>query len=164
MTTGIYFCLPSLLREVRTKPLFVMRLELRKVQRRGSTPGGYRRVDMVAGGDFEGGRLAGRVLEGGDDWKDIRSGGGGTLDARLMLKTTDDALIGMACGGLRNRPPDLLARMEKGEFVDPADAYFRVALHFETEARQYDWLNNVLAVGVGHRNPDGPVYSIFEIL
>jgi hypothetical protein len=35
---------------------------------------------------------------------------------------------------------------------------------FETAAATYDWLNRVLAVGIGHRRPDGPVYSVFEVL
>jgi hypothetical protein len=35
---------------------------------------------------------------------------------------------------------------------------------FETAAATYDWLNRFLAVGIGHRRPDGPVYSVFEVL
>ncbi len=27
-----------------------------------------------------------------------------------------------------------------------------------------DWLNRVVAIGVGHRRADGPIYSIFEVL
>ena len=34
----------------------------------------------------------------------------------------------------------------------------------ETAATTYDWLNRILAVGIGHRRPDGPVYSVFEVL
>ena len=29
---------------------------------------------------------------------------------------------------------------------------------------QYDWINRIIAIGTGHRLPDGPIYSIFEIL
>jgi hypothetical protein len=35
---------------------------------------------------------------------------------------------------------------------------------FETAAANYDWLNRIMAIGIGHRPPSGPVYSIFEIL
>jgi Protein of unknown function (DUF3237) len=35
---------------------------------------------------------------------------------------------------------------------------------FETSSAKYDWINRILAIGVGHRLPDGPVYSVFEIL
>jgi Protein of unknown function (DUF3237) len=35
---------------------------------------------------------------------------------------------------------------------------------FETANANYDWLNRVVAVGIGHRRADGPIYSIFEVL
>ena len=57
-----------------------------------------------------------------------------------------------------------MARLSKGEAVDPAEYYFRISPLFETAAPQYAWLNNLLAVGTGHRLPDGPVYSLFEVL
>ena len=81
-----------------------------------------------------------------------------------MLKTTDDALIAMTYRGVRQGPPEVIARLERGEVVDPASYYFRIAPVFETEASQYAWLNNIVAIGTGHRLADGPVYSIFEVL
>jgi Protein of unknown function (DUF3237) len=53
---------------------------------------------------------------------------------------------------------------DKGEPVDPGSYYFRMTPIFETAAPQYDWINRLIAVGVGHRLPDGPLYSIFEVL
>jgi hypothetical protein len=35
---------------------------------------------------------------------------------------------------------------------------------FETSSRKYDWMNRITAVGIGHRPPDGPLYSVFEVL
>jgi len=35
---------------------------------------------------------------------------------------------------------------------------------FETSSARYDWLNRVVALGIGHRRADGPVYSVFEVL
>ena len=39
---------------------------------------------------------------------------------------------------------------------------------FETSAPKYDlkydWINRVIAIGAGRRLPDGPIYSIFEVL
>ena len=40
----------------------------------------------------------------------------------------------------------------------------RIASFFETAAPKYDWLNRLLAVGIGHRTADGPIYSLFELL
>jgi hypothetical protein len=156
--------LPEALRTVRTRPLFVMRLDVRKLQVVGATPGGVRRIGVVPGGSFEGERLSGEVLDGGSDWQTVRSDGATTLNVRLVLKTKDDALIGMSYQGLRHGPPDVVARIEKGEAVDPASYYFRTNPMFETAAAKYDWINRVVAIGIGHRRADGPIYSVFEVL
>ena len=50
------------------------------------------------------------------------------------------------------------------EPVDPTSYYFRMNPMFETSSTRYDWMNRVIAVGTGVRLPDGPVYSIFEVL
>ena len=164
MSTSLTDDLPEVLKSVRTRPLFVMRLDVRKLQIVGATPGAFRRIGVVPGGSFEGERLAGEVLEGGSDWQTVRSDGATTLNVRLVLKTTDDALIGMTYQGLRHGPPDIVARLEKGEAVDPASYYFRTNPLFETAAAKYDWINRIVAVGIGHRRADGPIYSVFEVL
>jgi hypothetical protein len=156
--------LPETLKTVRTRPLFVMRLDVRKLQIVGATPGGQRRVGVVPGGSFEGELLSGTVLEGGSDWQQLRSDGAVTLNVRLVLKTSDDALIGMTYQGVRHGPPDIVARIEKGEVVDPATHYFRTNPLFETAAAKYDWLNRIVAIGIGHRRADGVTYSVFEVL
>jgi hypothetical protein len=156
--------LPEVLRNVRTRPLFVMHLNVRPLVVVGATPGANRRIGLVPGGSFEGERLSGQVLDGGSDWQAIRSDGGTTLDVRLELKTHDDAMIAMTYRGVRHGPADVISRMERGETVDPASYYFRITPMFETAAGAYDWLNRILAVGIGHRPPDGPVYSVFEVL
>jgi hypothetical protein len=122
--------LPEVLQSVRTRPLFVMRLKVRKLQIIGGTPGALRRVGVVYGGSFEGERLSGEVLDGGSDWQNVRNDGATTLNVRLMLKTRDDALIGMNYPGIRHGPADIIERIEKGEVVDPATHYFRIAPFF----------------------------------
>jgi hypothetical protein len=159
-----YDCLPEVLKNVRTRPLFVMHLQVRSLVMVGTTPGANRRIGPVAGGSFEGERLSGQVMDGGSDWQAVRADGSTTLDVRLVLQTKDDALIGMTYRGVRYGPADVIRRMEKGEAVDPATYYFRINPMFETASATYDWLNRVLAVGIGHRRPDGPVYSVFEVL
>jgi hypothetical protein len=57
-----------------------------------------------------------------------------------------------------------VARIDKGEAVDPASYYIRINALFETASSTYDWLNRILAIGVGHRRAEGVVYSLFEIL
>jgi Protein of unknown function (DUF3237) len=94
----------------------------------------------------------------------VRSDRATTLKVRLILKTRDDALIAMTYRGIRHGAPDIIERIESGEAVDPTAYYFRVAPFFETAATQYDWINRIVAIGIGHRRADGPVYSVFEVL
>jgi uncharacterized protein DUF3237 len=156
--------LPETLKSLRSQALFTMRLDVRGPLIVGATPGAYRRVGVVTGGSFEGARLSGQVLDGGSDWQTVRRDGATTLDVRLVLKTRDDALICMTYRGVRHGPPDVVARIEKGEVVDPTSYYFRINPLFETATAEYDWINRVVAVGIGHRRADGPIYSIFEVL
>jgi hypothetical protein len=45
-----------------------------------------------------------------------------------------------------------------------SENYFRLNPLFETANASYDWLNRIVAIGIGHRVADGPIYSIFEVL
>jgi hypothetical protein len=163
MSASLLDNLPEALASVRTRPLFVMRLSSR-IQLSGSKPGPARRIFAVTGGAFEGERLSGEVLDSGADWQTVRGDGGVTLDVRLVLKTNDEATIGMSYRGIRHGPPEVLARIDRGEEVHPVSYYFRMLSTFETAAPKYDWLNRLVAVGVGHRRADGPIYSLFEVL
>jgi hypothetical protein len=164
MSVGLNDNLHEVLKAVRTRPLFVMRLDVRKLQIVGAAPGSYRRVGVIFGGTFEGERLSGEVLEGGSDWQTVRGDGATTLDVRLILKTSDDVLFSMVYRGIRHGPPDIIERIDKGEVVDPSTHYFRIAPLFETASPKYDWINRILAIGIGHRKADGPIYSVFELL
>jgi hypothetical protein len=87
-----------------------MPLDVHPLQIIGAAPGAYRRVGVVPSGIFDGEHLSGQVLDGGGDWQNVRSDGGTTLDVRLVLKTTDDALIGIpVVASARERPMSLLA-------------------------------------------------------
>jgi hypothetical protein len=156
--------LPEVLKNVRTRPLFVMRLNVRPLVVIGATPGINRRIGLVSGGSFEGERLSGQVIDGGSDWQGMRTDGSTSLDVRLVLRTHDEGMIAMTYRGVRHGPTDVIQRMERGEAIDPATYYFRISPMFETANASYDWLNRVLAIGIGHRRPDGPVYSVFEVL
>lgn len=153
-----------MLLNVRTRPLFTMRLDVRKILDLGATPTTTRRIGVVFGGQFEGERLSGEVLDGGSDWLAVRSDGSTVLDVRLNLRTDDGELIAMTYKGLRHGPRDVIERLEKGETVDPASYYFRTTPMFETASLKYGWLNRVLSIGIGHRFADGPVYNLFELL
>jgi hypothetical protein len=56
------------------------------------------------------------------------------------------------------------AKLARDEQVDPSQYYLRIAPFFETGGARHAWLNNIVAVGLGERLPDGVVYQVFEVL
>ncbi len=151
--------------DIRTTPLFTLRLTVGKPQNLGKTPLGERRIVPVTGGTFEGPKLKGTVEEGGGaDWILVRPDGAMQLDVRLTLKTDDGHLIGMTYRGYRHGPAAIIDRLNRGEPVDPSEYYFRTASFFETSSEKYGWLNRIVAIALGHRLPDGPIYRVFEVL
>ena len=164
MANNLWDSTPEVLRQVKARPLFVMRLQVRPLQVVGAVPGTHRRIGVVPAGQFEGERLSGEVLEGGSDWQSVRSDGSTLLDVRLVLQSVDNALITMRYRGIRQGPTEVIARLERGEVIDPDSYYFRIAPLFETAAPRLSWLNNLVAVGIGHRTAEGPIYSVFEVL
>jgi len=150
---------------IRTRPLFEIRLQVPQVTDIGDTPLGRRRIAAVTAGEFQGERLRGTVVGApGGDWLLQRNDGVTVLDVRILLRTDDGEHIYMAYRGLRHGPADVMARLAAGESVDPASYYFRIAPVFETSAKQYDWINKIVAVGTGRREPSGPIYTVEEVL
>jgi len=155
--------LPEVLTEVRTRHLFQLREAVPPLYVVGRTPNAFRRIGVVAGGAFKGERLSGEVVSG-NDWQDVRNDDCTKLDVRLLLKTGSGALIVMTYQCLRAGPAEILAKLDRGEATDPASYYFRFMALFETSAPEYDWLNRIVAIGIGERLADGPLYNVFEIL
>jgi hypothetical protein len=146
------------------RPLFDAHVELAGILQLGRTPLGERRVINILGGSFRGERLAGRILPGGADWQIVRADGVADLDARYTLEAAGGGLIQVRSQGLRHGPADVLARLAAGEPVDARTYYFRTALRFETGAADLDWLNRVIAIGIGARLPRAVELSVFEVL
>jgi hypothetical protein len=156
--------LPETLQSLMSKPLFVLQLSVRPIQIVGATPGAFRRIGIVSGGNFTGSRLSGQVIDGGNDWQTVQTDGTTTLDVRLLLRTDDGELITMTYRGIRHGATQVLQRVDGGETVDPAEYYFRISPQFETASTRLAWLNRALSIGIGYRRSEGAVYSIFEVL
>jgi len=154
----------TLVGQLNSRPLLRLRGLVGPAFEVGTVGGARRRIVPITGGDFEGDRLRGEVVPFGADWMHIREDGVLEVDVRALLRTDDDALIYLRYGGYRHGPADVMASLARGEDVDPAAYYFRVTPTFETGASRYAWLNNIIAVGVGRKNPEGPVYDFFEVL
>jgi Protein of unknown function (DUF3237) len=117
----------------------------------GATPLGERRVVPIAGGEVDGPLLRGRILPGGADWQLVCADGTAFLEARYSVLTHDGALVEVRNLGVRHGRPEVLARIQAGEAVDPSEYYFRSTPRFEAGDGRYAWLNRIVAVASGAR-------------
>lgn len=129
----------------------------------GTTPYGERRIIPIQGGSFAGPRLSGKVLPGGADWQVIRTDGAAELEARYTLETGDGALIYVLNQGIRSASKEVMARLVKGEKVDPSEYYFRTRPVFETGAPKYQWLHRIVTVATGQRLPNEVIITVYEV-
>ena len=150
------------LQRIAFQPLLAIEMKVNQVYKFGGI-GTSHQAGMVSVGRFEGERLRGEVLPGGSDWQTVLADGTILLDAKLPLRTDDGAHIIMSYRGVRAASPEVLARMTAGENVDPGEYHFRINPTFFTSDPRYDWLNRVVAFGLGQRLPVGPVYNVFEL-
>jgi hypothetical protein len=146
--------------------LFTIRAQLAPSLDAGEGPLGRRTLNAVERGEFQGARLKGEINPGTGDWmltrNEVR-----VVDARLVLRTDDGALIHMSYGGRIMFPATTLAALRdlsRRHLIDPADYYFRTTPLFETGAERYSWLNGIVCVGCGRLIENGGVaYDVFEL-
>lgn len=122
------------------------------------------RVVPVTGGTFEGPKLKGKLVPGTTaDWLRVEPDGTSRMDVRLVMQTEQGQSFYMSYSGVRHGPAEVIAALGRGEAVDPASYYFRIAVRFETGDAELAWLNKVIAVGVGQRPPAGPTYDVYVV-
>ena len=149
---------------VSEMPIFTLTSPLGGIQMLGNTPYGERRIIEILGGTVEGPRLNGKVLPGGADWQIVRTDGTIEVVARYTIRSTAGALVYVQNEGLRVAPPEILARMSRGEPV-PFDSYhFRTAPRFETAEPSLKGLERATFVGVAARTPDRVAIGVHELL
>ena len=78
------------------------------------------------------GKLTGKILPGGADWQFIRADGASDVEARYTIQADSGAYVLVSSEGIRHGPPEVLARLPRGEQVDPSLYYFRTCMRFET--------------------------------
>ncbi len=149
---------------IACRALFEIRADVAEPQVTPNGPYGTRRFIPVTGGSFSGERLSGKLLPGGADCQLIRPDKVAELDVRVTLQTTDGTIFLMKGLGMRHGPEEVLARIGRGEPVDPAEYYFRESMVFEAPDGPYAWLNRLIAVGIGERRANQVVIKAFEIL
>ncbi len=128
---------------------------------------GRRRIIPITGGTMTGAKLQGRILPGGADFQVVVSDTCADLDARYLI-----ALDGEYAGehifvmnrALRRGSADDVARLVRGEPVDPARIYFRCAPTFEVSHPDLKWITESLFVGSGARGTDRVHISLYRMV
>lgn len=128
----------------------------------GATLHGKRRIIPITGGTVTG-LLTGRVLAGGADFQIIVSDTLAVLDARYILELDSGARVYVQNHALRRGSAENIAKLARGEVVDPAAIYFRCAPSFEVSDPALTWLTESLFIGVGARYPDRVEMQFFRV-
>lgn len=130
--------------------LYKITLSLEPGVELGKTPVGKRVIYAIKGGTFEGPKLKGKVRAIGGDWVLRLDSLTTKLDVRLLLETEDGQLISSTYNGFVRTNPD-------------GTTYWRIAPVFETSSKKYEWLNHLIAVGVGKFSEGGVAYDVYAI-
>ena len=138
-------------------------VQVDKPQEIGRAARGLRRLIPILGGEAVGDGWRARVLPGGADFQLVVSDTLAELDARYVLETDGGDRIYVRNRAIRSGPAELMARLVRGEPVDPASIYFRCSPSFETVSAPLGWINERMFVGTGARHPDKVVMTFFEL-
>ena len=130
--------------------LFTLSADVGELISLGPCPLGERRVVYIGTGTFEGPQMRGELI-GGADWQMLRSDGVLELDARYAIKEQRGGVVQVLSQGYRHGPPEVMARLARGEDVDPESYFFRTTMRFETGASELAWLNKIIAVATAER-------------
>src|SRR3954471_574122 len=106
------------------KPILLIQCQLESILKFGVTPYGERRIINILGGRVEGPKLKGRILPGGADTQLIRADGAADIEAHYTIEADGGALILVESRGLRHGPAEVMARLARGDSVDPSLYYF----------------------------------------
>jgi hypothetical protein len=122
-----------------------------------------RRWVPLTGGTVVGPELQGRIVEGGVDWQWLRADGVLEINAHYVIATDDGAFIEVTSNGLRHGPPEVMARLARGEPVDPGEYFFRTLMRFATGHPAWLHLNKVMALAVGQREAGRVLLDVYRI-
>jgi uncharacterized protein DUF3237 len=149
---------PSLTRVYRLEATVGEPLDL------GDLARGRRRIVPLTSGTFTGPELNGTLLPGSSaDWQVVLPDGTTLGDLRYTLQTDDGDLLYAQARGVRHGSADVLARLARGENIDPSQYTFRTSTQIETGAPALDWLNKGVFISIGARQPDRVIYETYLV-
>jgi len=128
----------------------------------GLTRAGHRRVVSIAGGRVSG-LFDAELLPGGADWQIVRPDGTVEIDTRYSARTSLGEFVHFRTSGVRSGSPSVLAALLRGEEVDPASYYFRVAVHLETSAPRLAVLERSVFIASAVRGADSVSYTAYRV-
>jgi hypothetical protein len=144
------------------EPAFTVDARLGPLEDHGMTRAGHRRVIAIAGGHVSG-LFEAEILPGGADWQVVRPDGSIEIDTRYSARTPAGEFVHFRTSGVRSGPPAVLAALLRGEAVDPAEYYFRVAVYLETSAPRLAVLERSLFVASAVRGADSVAYTAYRV-
>ena len=153
------------------EPAFTVDARLGPLEDHGVTRAGHRRVIAIAGGRARFLPLDGRpgeavdaeILPGGADWQVVRGDGTIEIDTQYSAVTAEGEHVHFRTSGVRSGPPAVLAALLRGEDVDPASYYFRVAVYLETSAPRLAFLERSIFVASAVRAADSVSYTAYRV-
>jgi muconolactone delta-isomerase len=130
----------------------------------GDVAQGRRRIVPLTGGTFTGPELNGTLVAGvSADWQIVLPDGTAVGDIRYTLRTEAGDLLYVQSRGVRHGSADVLARLGRGEDVDPSEYTFRTSTQIETAVPALDWLNKGVFISVAGRQPAGVTYETYLV-
>ena len=148
---------------IKLDPLFKIHAQLDDILDFGKSDAGHLRIVRILGGTFEGEKLSGKILNGGGDWQTLRDDGVMELEVRCLMQADNGALIHLTGQGMRHGPPEVMARMARGEAVAPDEYYFREFMRFKTSDKELAWLNGVFGLATGGREKNAVVLQVYAV-
>ena len=130
----------------------------------GNVGHGTRRVIPILGGTCTARDWTAKVMPGGADFQLIVNERMARLEARYVLETDAGDRIYVHNDAVRTAAPEVMARLVRGEPVDPSLVYFRCAPRFEASAPSLAWMMERVFLGTGLRRPNDVVMRFFEVM
>jgi muconolactone delta-isomerase len=148
----------------RLTPVYRLQATLGEPIDLGDTAQGHRRIVPLTGGTVTGPEISGTLVPGvSADWQTVLPDGTADGDIRYTLRTDAGALIYVQSRSVRHGSAEVLARLARGEDVDPAEYTFRASTQIEAAAPELDWLNKGVFISVGARQAAGVVYETYLV-
>jgi muconolactone delta-isomerase len=148
----------------RLTPVYRLEATLGQPLDLGDTARGHRRIVPLTGGTFTGPEIGGQLVPGASaDWQTVLPDGTARGDIRYTLRTDAGALLYVQSRSVRHGSAEVLARLARGDDVDPGEYTFRALTVVETAVPELDWLNKGVFVSVAARQAAGVIYETYLV-